>query len=483
MIFILVMDKKKKKRKQKQTTFSPLQQQNGIPILNNNSPQNGNQINNAEQHNYHHEHPSITNESTRYAQTRFPFPPYILRFKSGKVTANQVKEGIIVYGKKNYQVEIQVANCRLSNFTNNNNEYDILLFIKDVFSFSHLLDQCHWPSMFGNEIYSFPSFPSIPPQLCLLIKNVDLRLDFGEFCSDVKALYPQVKNVIRMKKKLQNNIKLVKLELTSPSARKELLNMKKITINYITYDIDEYLASATVLICSKCLAIGHFKCKQIKNTCKTCGEQYVDPKDHNCSQMDKCIRCQQNHKSNSLKCPVVKSFRAELTKKLLNLNDHTAAPGSNNNIRPFSYNTTDFPSLPTQQATTISPMMMKLDDLIMKMSEVKDHLANLALKHDKFEQFILEKNQNDERVNENINVLCKSVHELQKDVIQHSLLIERHENVFMKLLFATFENLFNVIAAQNQDNKGNPLDVDLKCKLERYRIQMKKAREGKQFIH
>ncbi|CAF4735304.1 unnamed protein product, partial [Rotaria sp. Silwood2] len=48
--FHLVMNKKKKKRKQKQTTFSPLQQLNDIPILNNNSPQNGNQINNAEQH-------------------------------------------------------------------------------------------------------------------------------------------------------------------------------------------------------------------------------------------------------------------------------------------------------------------------------------------------------------------------------------------------------------------------------------------------
>ncbi|CAF4710233.1 unnamed protein product, partial [Rotaria sp. Silwood2] len=103
--------------------------------------------------------------------------------------------------------------------------------------------------------------------------------------------------------------------------------------------------------------------------------------------------------------------------------------------------------------------------------------------HDKFKQFILEKNQNDERVNENINVLGKSVHELKKDVVQHSLLIERHENVFMKLLFAMFEDLFNVIAAQNQDKKGNPLDADLKCKLERYRIQMKKAREGKQFIN
>jgi hypothetical protein len=179
----------------------------------------------------------------------------------------------------------------------------------------------------------------------------------------------------------------------------------------------------------------------------------------------------------------VKSFRAELTKKLLNLNKHTDPTASNNNITPFTYKTSDFPSFPAHQTTTISPMMMKLDDLIIKMSEVKDHLANLTLKHDKFEQFMLEKNQNDERVKENLEVLYKCAHDVKKDVVHHSLLIERHENIFMKLLFAMFEDLFNVIAAQNQDKKGNPLDADLKLKLERYLIQMKKAREGKHYIH
>jgi hypothetical protein len=175
------------------------------------------------------------------------------------------------------------------------------------------------------------------------------------------------------------------------------------------------------------MAIGHFKkqCTQIQNTCRTCGEHYADLKDHNCSHVDKCIHCQQNHKSNSLKCPVVKTFRAELTKKLLSLNNHSTPTTSNSNITPFIHNTTDFPFLPAQQATTVSPMMMKLDDLIIKMSEVKDHLANLTLKHDKFEQFMLEKNQ----------------------------------------------------------KKGNPLDADLKCKLERYLIQMKKAKEGKHYFH
>ncbi len=196
---------------------------------------------------------SITNESTRYAQTRCPFPPFILRFKSGKVSIKQVKKGLIDHCKKIHQIDVQVLNCRSSNTVLFNNEYDILIYLKDVLSFSFLLEQGHWPKLLGNESYSFPSSPAIPPQLCLLIKNVDLHLDFGEFCDDINARYPQVKNIIRMKNKFQNDIKMVKLELTSSTIRDELLNKKRININYITYDIVEYLAPANVLICSNTL--------------------------------------------------------------------------------------------------------------------------------------------------------------------------------------------------------------------------------------
>jgi hypothetical protein len=70
-------------------------------------------------------------------------------------------------------------------------------------------------------------------------------MDFNEFCDDIKDKYPQVKNIIRMKNKFQNDIKMIKLEFTSSAVRDELLNEKRIIVNYITYDITEYLAPAT----------------------------------------------------------------------------------------------------------------------------------------------------------------------------------------------------------------------------------------------
>ena len=65
---------------------------------------------------------------------------------------------------------------------------------------------------------------------------------------------------------------------------------KRIIINYISYELVEYLASANVLICSKCLALGHFSknCLQSKETCRTWGVQIDDLKTHHCSNVEMC---------------------------------------------------------------------------------------------------------------------------------------------------------------------------------------------------
>ncbi|CAF4209837.1 unnamed protein product [Rotaria sordida] len=370
----------------------------------------------------------ITNESTRFAQTRYPFPPFVLRFGSGKVKSNQVKENLIDHCKKIHQFDVHVINCRSSSNVLSANEYDILIYVKDAVSFSFLLEQAHWPKAIGNNNNYFPSAPAIPPQLCLLIKNVDLRIDLDEFCDDIKTNHPH----------------MVKLELTSSFSRDELLNRKRIIVNYISYDIIEYLAPANVLICSKCMALGHFKkqCTQIKETCRTCGEQVDDMKNHICSKTEKCIHCGQNHKSSSLKCPAVKSFRTELTRKILQLNNHSI-PDTNLMNKNIIFNSTNFPPPPPPKSSTLSinPMMVKLDELINKLSEVKNHLTNLEAKYDKFEQFILEKYCNDEIITKKVNDISNNHMDLKKNGVQQSLYIDRHENLFCKLLILMFEDL------------------------------------------
>ena len=185
-----------------------------------------------------------------------------------------------------------------------------------------------------------------------------------------------------------------------------------------------------------------------------------------------------------MKCPVIKTFRAELTKKLLNINNRsTSLLTANNNNTIYAYNPLNFPPLPVPQLSSNNPVMSKLDDLMEKITDVKEHITNLALKHEKFEKFMVDKACHDTHVTHQIDPLSKVDQELKKDLLQHHLILERHENMFMKLLIPMFEDLFLLIAAQNQDKKGNTLDADLKCRLDRYLIQMKKTREGKQFLN
>ncbi|CAF3843917.1 unnamed protein product, partial [Rotaria sordida] len=270
--------------------------------------------------------------------------------------------------------------------------------------------------------------------------STDLRLDFNEFSQEIKTRYPQVTNVIRLKNKFNNDVKLVKLEVSSSTLREELLIKRQITVGYIVYDIDEYLVPANILICSKCMGLGQFmkQCTKVKSTCRTCGECADDLKLYICSKIEKCIHCGQNHNSNFPPMPMPQF-------------------------------------LPTNSNNT---MLTKLDDLLGKITEVNNHLSNLELKYNNFEQFMTEKKENDLLVKESLNSLSQQSVEFKKDLVHHSVLIERHENLFMKLIVPMFEDLFGLIASQNQDKKGNILDSDLKLKLERYLIQMKKIKEG-----
>jgi hypothetical protein len=145
------------------------------------------------------------------------------------------------------------------------------------------------------------------------------------------------------------------------------------------------------------------------------------------------------------------------------------------------------PSLPLTQAwqgqrvSDIALLSEKLETLIKTTTEIKDQLSDLTAKQENFERSMEEKTRGDEKIKNHIDQLWKNDNESRKNIVQHNLRIERHENLFTKLLFPMFEDLFFLIASQNKDKSGNTLDADLKIKLERYLIQIKKTRESKQY--
>ncbi|CAF1400032.1 unnamed protein product [Rotaria magnacalcarata] len=262
----------------------------------------------------------LTEEAKMFAQSRYPFPPFTIRFKTPNIHEQNIVVDLCKSFKEITNLLLELSGYRKSTFKCEASECDLLVFAKNSQSFAMLLNEKNWPQRIAGLPYSRPALPSIPPQLSLIIKNVSLSTDTTNFTNEIKANYTNVHNVIRLKNKFQSNIKLVNVEFLEPNQRDEILNRGKIFVHSLTYDVEEYLAPARVLICSKCMGLGHFRkqCKQSLDTCDKCGKTHNDIKNHSlvCTQLQ-CIHCQGNHKSNDMKCPVVKQFRADLTKQLL----------------------------------------------------------------------------------------------------------------------------------------------------------------------
>ena len=132
----------------------------------------------------------ITNESTSFALSRFPFPPFTIRFNSNNISPS-------------------ILHCCLAR-SNSIQQRDYLLYVKNATSFCFLLETNNWPNTIKNLTFSLPLIPRIPPQLSLIIKDVDLNIHSDEFCSDIKSQYPDIKNVVRLKNKFDKHIKLIK---------------------------------------------------------------------------------------------------------------------------------------------------------------------------------------------------------------------------------------------------------------------------------
>ncbi|CAF1511537.1 unnamed protein product [Rotaria sordida] len=432
----------------------------------------------------------ITPESARFAQTRFPYQPFIIRFTSGNIKDKQVAHEISKHFKDNYHTDISILNIRRSIMKCQQNEYDYLIYVKDSITFSLLFHQQNWSQRIGGETFIFPSSPSFPAQLSFIIKNVDLRINLDDFAENLKATYPEIHAVIRLKNKFQNNIRLIKIEILSPTIREQILNAGNILVNSITYDVEEYLSPANVLICSKGMAIGHFKkqCTQINETCKVCGLSCPDLRHHNCSLVNKCVHCNGDHVSNSFKCPIVKNFRAELTKKLLFSNRMSSSYGSTNtNINnTYSYDATAFPVLPRPQqpspySITNNSMINKIDELISSVRKVNDTLEKFSKKNDEFELFMNNKIKNDEILSTKIDHLIENDVEFKKNIIQHEIKITRHENIFIKLILPMIDEISKYLSIINIDKKGGTLDADFQVTINRMRVQLENVTQNKNF--
>lgn len=186
--------------------------------------------------------------ATHYAQTWYPFLPFIERFTSDDVKKKQVAEFLVLHHKHDYQAETKIANVRKYTAKCNNHEYDFLIFVKNADSFCALFTQHSWLQLIDDQRFALLTLPLSPAQLAVIVRNVDLRLNLTDLKNDLKINHKNIGNVMRLKSKYQNDIKTLKIEFLSSAVRDHLLSKKDRMGSDMFFHIDDYIGPADVLI-------------------------------------------------------------------------------------------------------------------------------------------------------------------------------------------------------------------------------------------
>ncbi|CAF3075206.1 unnamed protein product [Rotaria sp. Silwood2] len=382
---------------------------------------------------------SITEEAKRFAQSRYPYPPFILLFKSSKINDKMIINELINYCKENYSFDLDLAGFRISSNRCNTNKCNLLIFVKNSLSFSFPLTGIKWPEAFGGEAFKIERQPVIPPQLSVIISNVSYRTNMLEFEKDLKTSYDNIVKVVRLKNKNQSDTKFVKLEFNSPKVRDEILAKGYMMINYLKYEFREYLPQAFILICSNYLV------------------------NHQCQGVVKYLHCGGAHYSNDLKCKVIKQFRADLTSSLLSLTSK-----SNSLFNRQLDSITEFPPLPPPQIRKQSidehhmplnaqnGIMIKLDRILNSINHFEHVIGNLTKPTEAIEEWTDNKKKNDSEKENEIKALQRGNVRVEGEL--------RHQmQVIEKIFLPVLDDIFMILTELNIKD-GGTLNADFNSK-------------------
>jgi hypothetical protein len=188
---------------------------------------------------------SITNQARRYAETRYPFPPFIIKFQQNVVENLVIKELSDFFLKK-YKFKLNfVGHCI-------KNKNELLLFVGNRESFVLLFDEQKWPLTINAFNYGKIRPTHLPPQFSIIMRNVPIGQDMKEFINDLKNEYPDVIDVHRISNKNQQPTTFVQVDINNIEVIDDLLAKKYIYLNSSRYSVTEYLAPVKVLVCTKC---------------------------------------------------------------------------------------------------------------------------------------------------------------------------------------------------------------------------------------
>ncbi|CAF3825552.1 unnamed protein product [Rotaria sordida] len=217
-------------------------------------------------------------------------------------------------------------------------------------------------------------------------------------------------------------------------------------INYVKYDVKEYLPQATILIYTKCFGVGHFRkqCKQTDDTCKVCSERYPDIIKHNCSGIAKCLHCGGDHHANDMKC---KSFNNNMFNNMF-----TSTSEFPPLLRPTKSTINDYKMLAGEQ----NGIMTKLDQILNSINNINDTVGDLVKRTEQIEDWINAKQKFDLKINNGIR-------SLQHGISRHDGVLFNQTNVIEKLILPAMDDIMALLSVMNV-KEGRVLNVDFESR-------------------
>jgi hypothetical protein len=322
----------------------------------------------------------ISQQARRYAETRYAFPPFKVDFNQD-VDENAIIGVLKDHYRSKFDADILFDGHRRKNKRN------LLLFVQNRNSFLTMFDKDKWPERIESLEYEKTLPNHLPPQFSIVIKNVPVHIETNQLLLSIQGDYPDAINAFRISNKSRQPTTFVRLDIQNVKLIDDLLRRKYIVVDKLRLALNEYLAPAKVLLCSRCFQIGHFRsnCKSALDFCKTCGTGVQDIKEHKkkCNDNRCCVRCRGPHESNDNRCPDIKSYRAALTKSLLSTTTKPVGQRTSSNLQGFHYNDQDFPAWSSKhqssqpRTTAADGADKRCEDLLERIRKVEENLNKL----------------------------------------------------------------------------------------------------------
>ena len=321
----------------------------------------------------------ISEQARRFAETRFAFPPFVIKFNQA-VDEKTIIKSMVDHFLSEYKMELNFAGHRLKN------KNELLLFSANRETFIMLFDEQKWPTTIDCTKYEKTIPKHLPPQFSIVLRNVPIDIEINSLLTYIKTDYPDILNAVRITGKNSNPSSLVRLDVQNISVIDKLLSKKFIYYEKLRIPITEYLAPAKVLVCTKCFEIGHFRsaCKSDMDRCRKCGVGVPNIKLHRetCTDQLCCVRCRGAHEATDVRCPNIKTYRTLLTKSLLST---AILPTDQQTIRPdYHRNDVDFPvlngnskNIPYRTNNLFFNNSKKMDEMYTKIEHLDDNMNRL----------------------------------------------------------------------------------------------------------